>query len=178
MSGTGDPRRPVSSGSGAPPPRRPGGAVDTGDDRPGPAPAPSRPEPADTAPPRPTVVVPGAGPGGGDAAPAPSGRRAPDEAAAAPARRVRAPWWLRIVAWIVAVPLGLVLVGVPARKLGYLDSQKLLDVLIGKDVGRYLPLVVIVVLWAVVTAVLVQLIVEGGGSLLRRRRARRDAARV
>jgi hypothetical protein len=91
-------------------------------------------------------------------------------------RRVRAPWWLRIVAWLVAVPLGLVLVGIPARTLGYLDSQKLLDVVIGDDTGRYLPLVVIVLLWALVTALLVQLIVEGGGWLLQRRRDRRAAA--
>jgi len=92
---------------------------------------------------------------------------------AAPAPRTRAPWWLRIVAWVIAVPLGLALVGLPARNLGYLDSQKLLDVLIGKGSDRYLPLVVIVLLWALVTALLVQLIVEGGAWLLRRRRTRR-----
>jgi len=79
------------------------------------------------------------------------------------------------VAWLVAVPLGLVLVGIPARKAGYLDSQKLLDIVIGRDTAsRYLPLLVIVVLWALVTALLVQLIVEGGGWLLRRRRGRKD----
>jgi hypothetical protein len=82
------------------------------------------------------------------------------------------PWWLRAVAWVIAVPLGLALVGIPARKAGYLDSQKLLDVVIGKSTDRYVPLVVIVLLWALVTALLVQLIVEGGGRLLRRRRAR------
>ncbi|MFO1537879.1 MAG: hypothetical protein ACKOVH_08650 [Actinomycetota bacterium] len=68
------------------------------------------------------------------------------------------------------MPVGLVLVGLPARRLGYLDSQKLLDVLIGEGSGRYLPLVVIVLLWALVTAVLVQVIVEGGHWWLRRRR--------
>lgn len=81
-----------------------------------------------------------------------------------------APWWLRLVAWLVAVPLGLVLVGVPARSLGYLSSQKLLDVVVGDDLGRYVPLAVIVVLWALVTALLVQLIVEVGDLVLRRRR--------
>jgi len=98
------------------------------------------------------------------------------EAAPQPSARARAPWWLRVAAWVVAVPLGLILVGIPARKLGYLDSQKLLDIVIGKDTGRYVPLVVIVLLWAAVTAVLVQCIVEGGGLLLRRRRARRSGA--
>ena len=73
---------------------------------------------------------------------------------------------------MVAVPLGLALVGIPARKAGYLDSQKLLDIVIGRDSGRYVPLLVIVLLWALVTAILVQVIVEGGGRLLRRRSRR------
>jgi hypothetical protein len=93
-----------------------------------------------------------------------------------PRRRARAPWWLRIVAWLIAVPVGLALVGIPARRLGYLDSQKLLDVLIGEDTDRYLPLVVIVLLWALVTAILVQVIVEGGAWLLRRRPRGADAS--
>ena len=72
---------------------------------------------------------------------------------------------------MVSVPLGLALVGIPARKAGYLSSQKLLDIVVGSDLGRYVPLVVIVVAWALVTALLVQAIVETGGAL-RRRRAR------
>ena len=77
---------------------------------------------------------------------------------------------------MVAVPLGLVLVGLPARTLGFLGSQKLLDVVIGHDLGRFFPLVVIVVAWALVTAALVQAMVEGGGALLRRRRTKRATA--
>ena len=72
---------------------------------------------------------------------------------------------------MVSVPLGLALVGIPARKAGYLSSQKLLDIVVGSDLGRYVPLVVIVVAWALVTALLVQAIVETAGAL-RRRRAR------
>jgi hypothetical protein len=87
----------------------------------------------------------------------------------------RPPWWLRIIAWLIAIPLGLALVAYPARKLGYLSSQRLLDVLIGEGVNRYVPLVVIVLLWALMTALLVQCIAEGGGWLLRRRRAARAA---
>jgi Na+-driven multidrug efflux pump len=87
--------------------------------------------------------------------------------------RDRAPWWLRLTAWIVAVPLGLALVGIPARKAGYLSSQRLLDIVIGRGFDRYISLGVIVLLWALVTALLVQVIVEGGRVLRRRRRRRR-----
>jgi NADH:ubiquinone oxidoreductase subunit 5 (subunit L)/multisubunit Na+/H+ antiporter MnhA subunit len=84
---------------------------------------------------------------------------------------------LRLTAWLLALPAGLVLVGVPARAAGYLSSQRLLDIVIDRDRDRYVPLVVVVVLWALVTAVLVQLMVEGGAWLLRRRRARARRAR-
>jgi hypothetical protein len=87
--------------------------------------------------------------------------------------RTRLPWPFRLLAWIIAIPLGLALVGIPARKAGYLSSQKLLDIVIERNLDRYLPLAVIVILWALVTALLVQLLVEGGGWLLRRRQARR-----
>jgi len=89
--------------------------------------------------------------------------------------RTRLPWPLRVGAWIIAIPLGLALVGIPARKAGYLSSQKLLDIVIKRNFDRYVPLAVIVVLWALVTALLVQLLVEGGGWLMRRRHARRAA---
>ena len=91
----------------------------------------------------------------------------------APGGRQELPIILRLLAWVIAIPLGLILVGVPARRAGYLTGQKLLDVVIGRDLNRYFPLVVIVVLWALVTSVLVQLLAEGGGWLMRRRRARR-----
>lgn len=155
-------RGPVSSGASAPPPRRRGGGG-------------SGPAATATAAPARVVVGPTAGPDGAAAPSAPSApgrsRRGRPRGPAAGAPRARAPWWLRCGAWVVAVPLGLVLVGLPARRLGYLDSQKLLDVLIGEGSGRYLPFVVIVLLWALVTAVLVQAIVEGGHWWLRRRRA-------
>jgi len=157
MSGPPD-RGPVSSGASAPPPRRPGGAA-------------SGPVATATAA---RVVVGPAAAADADGAATPSTpgrtRRGRSGTPAARSPRARAPWWLRCVAWVVAVPVGLVLVGLPARRLGYLDSQKLLDVLIGEGSGRFLPLVVIVLLWALVTAVLVQVIVEGGHWWLRRRR--------
>jgi len=74
---------------------------------------------------------------------------------------------------VVAVPVGLAIVGIPARKLGYLTSQKLLDVFVKHTLSRFVPLAVIVVLWALATTVLVELFVEGGRwIMLRRRRAR------
>jgi hypothetical protein len=82
------------------------------------------------------------------------------------------PLWARILAWVVALPMGLAIVGIPARKLGYLTSQKLLDVIVKHDLGRFVPIFVIVALWALVTAGLVTLFVEGGRWLLARRRAR------
>jgi hypothetical protein len=100
-------------------------------------------------------------------------RRAGAAAATGVNGRDRLPLVLRVLAWFIAVPLGLALVGIPARESGYLTGQKLLDVVIGRDLDRFFPLVVIVVLWALVTAILVQVLVEGGAWLMRRRRARR-----
>ena len=120
---------------------------------------------------QPTAVVE---PGVGTAVASPP-KSAPAKSAKARAAtpRTALPWPLRLLAWVVAIPLGLALVGIPARKAGYLSSQKLLDIVIERDLDRYLPLAVIVVLWALVTALLVQLLVEGGGWLMRRRQARR-----
>ena len=101
----------------------------------------------------------------------------PRGAEARPAKtRTRLPWPFRALAWVIAIPLGLALVGIPARKAGYLSSQKLLDIVIERNLDRYFPLAVIVILWALVTALLVQLLVEGGGWLMRRRQARRAQA--
>ena len=82
------------------------------------------------------------------------------------------PLALRLGAWMLAVPIGLAIVGIPARVLGYLTSQKLLDVFVKHTLARFVPLLVIVVLWALATTVLVEIFVEGGRSImLRRRRA-------
>jgi len=83
---------------------------------------------------------------------------------------------VRILAWVVAIPIGLAAVGIPARKLGYLTSQKLLDVFVKHTLARFVPLAVIVVLWALATAILVELFVEGGRWIMMRRRRRRAGA--
>jgi hypothetical protein len=127
----------------------------------------------------PPVVEPATASAVGTSAKSPKSPKSPKAAKtkgakARPAKeRTRLPWPLRLLAWVVAIPLGLALVGIPARRAGYLSSQKLLDIVIERDLDRYVPLAVIVVLWALVTALLVQLLVEGGGWLMRRRRARR-----
>jgi hypothetical protein len=76
---------------------------------------------------------------------------------------------MRVVAWVVALPVALVAVGLPARKAGYLNSQRLLDVIVKQDIGRFVPLVVIVLLWALVTAVLVTVFLEAARRLHRER---------
>ncbi|MBM3672309.1 MAG: hypothetical protein FJW86_09055 [Actinobacteria bacterium] len=77
---------------------------------------------------------------------------------------------MRVLAWIVALPIALVAVGIPARKAGYLNSERLLDVIAKQNIDRFLPLVVIVLLWALATAILVTLFLEGV------KRLRRDRA--
>ncbi|MEX0666019.1 MAG: hypothetical protein WD598_14790 [Acidimicrobiia bacterium] len=66
---------------------------------------------------------------------------------------------------MLALPIALVVVGIPARKAGYLNSQRLLDVIVKHDIGRFVPLLVIVALWALVTAVLVTVFIEGAKRL-------------
>ena len=82
---------------------------------------------------------------------------------------------VRILIWVVSFPIALALVGLPAKRAGYLSNQKLLDVVIKHEADRFLPLLVIVLLWALVTAILVQLLVEGGRWYMLRRTARRSA---
>ena len=165
-----DDRRPVSSGKGAPPPRRGSGSATE------PAPPPPRRRDPDAEPvvvPSTTVAAPIVD---GAASAPPKTPRAPKvkgQDARPPKERTRLPWPWRLLAWVIAIPLGLALVGIPARKAGYLSSQKLLDIVIERDLDRYLPLAIIVILWALVTALLVQLLVEGGAWLMRRRQARR-----
>lgn len=101
--------------------------------------------------------------GSGSRRGAPTGDSAP--------RPVKAYW--RVLAWLVALPIALAAVGIPARGAGYLNSQRLLDVIVEKNFTRFVPILVIVVLWALVTAVLVTVMIAVGQRLASRRRARR-----
>jgi hypothetical protein len=82
----------------------------------------------------------------------------------------RTPWPLRILAWLVAVPLGGAVVVYPARQLGFLSGDDLADVIIGTGAGRYYRLAIVVVLWALATAIVVQVLLVGGRALAHRRR--------
>lgn len=110
-----------------------------------------------------TTVIPGPAPARREPAPAPAPRRT----------------WAgklgTLLAWFVAVPVGLLVVVVPARRLGYLTGSDLLDLLSGSGLRRYLLLVLVVVFWALITASLVHLLVEGGRALQARRAAVRAA---
>ena len=119
--------------------------------------------------PAPAIVAPGRG--AGQRGRPPRGTRSD----ATGGRRDALPLPLRILAWLVALPLGLAIVGLPARKAGYLSSQKLLDVIVKTDLSRFVPILVIILLWALVAALLVTLFVEGGRRLMLRRRRKKLA---
>jgi hypothetical protein len=92
--------------------------------------------------------------------------------AATPGKRSKVHWYWRVLAWIVAVPVGFLLTAWPAYKFGFIKKDDLLDIFVGTGIGRYLRLAIVTLVWAVVTALLVQLFVEGGRAWYNRRRAR------
>ncbi len=88
----------------------------------------------------------------------------------APRRTVS--WYWRLLAWIVAVPVGFVITAWPAYGLGFIKKDDVLDIFVGTGSGRYVRLAIATLVWALVTALLVQLLVEGGRSWSARRKAR------
>lgn len=146
----------------APPKRRGGATVAAGATTAAPIAAPVIADPA----------------GGGVAVAAPpvrgsGGRRsAPmDDAPEAAAGQVKVVW--RVLAWLVALPIALAAVGIPARRAGYLTSQRLLDVIVDNGLTRFVPILVIIVLWALMTALLVTAFLAIGQRFAARRRRRR-----
>lgn len=135
--------------------------------------------------PRPAGEAQANGPGSGTAMMPAAGRRAvppPPAPESAPPprtrvdgagpRRVALPF--RVLAWLIALPLGLVAVVVPARRLGFLSGQRLLDVVVGIGWSRYWRVLVIAPAWALVTTLLVHLMLFG----LRKLADRREAIRT
>ncbi len=110
------------------------------------------------------AVDSGAGPG----EPTRRGRGA--QPAPAPSRKVA--WYWRVVAWIVAIPLGFAITAWPAYQLGFIKKDDVLNIFVGTGTSRYVRLGVGTLVWALVTALLVQLFVEGGRAWAARRRAR------
>jgi hypothetical protein len=82
-------------------------------------------------------------------------------------------WPSRLLAWLLAIPAGLVAVLVPARRFDFLSGQRLLDVLVGTGYARYWRVLVIAPAWALVTTILVTLITMLFRKLGERRRALR-----
>jgi hypothetical protein len=84
-------------------------------------------------------------------------------------------WYWRIVAWLVAVPLGFLITAWPAYEFNLIKKVDILDIFVGSGTSRYTRLAIGTLLWALVTALLVQLFIEGGRLWADRRRRRRDA---
>jgi hypothetical protein len=83
---------------------------------------------------------------------------------------------LRLLAWAVALVLGLLLTGWLARVSGWLSGDRLVDVFTGTGgMERYLRVLALAPAWAVVTTLLLTLFLEGGRALARRRNAVRAA---
>jgi hypothetical protein len=76
----------------------------------------------------------------------------------------------RVVVWGTALAASFALVGVPARKTGYLSNQRLLDVVTRHGASRFVPLAAFVVVWALLASTLVHLVID---VLPRRRRVGR-----
>jgi ribosomal protein S27E len=90
--------------------------------------------------------------------------------------RRRVHWYWRLLAWIVAIPLGFVVAVWPSYEFGLISKDDVLDVFVGSGTERYTHLALVTLIWALVTAVLVQVLVEGGRWLADRRRRRRERA--
>jgi hypothetical protein len=88
---------------------------------------------------------------------------------------------LRVLAWAVALVLGLLITGWIARVSGWLSGDRLVDVFTGTGgMERYLRVLALAPAWAVVTTLLLTLFLEGRRALARRRdsvRAERSESR-
>ena len=52
-------------------------------------------------------------------------------------------WYWRLLAWIVAVPVGFVLTAWPAYELGFIKKDDVLDIFVGTGSGRYVRLAIV-----------------------------------
>ena len=83
------------------------------------------------------------------------------------------PWWLRLLLWIVAVPLSFLLVFVIARALSVFTTNQLSDLFLASDNARFWPVARLLPFVALLTATFVQ----AGVYLLARLRGRKAAGR-
>jgi hypothetical protein len=144
-------------------------------------PDPGRPESTSVLPPRPARA----------AAAAPAGARATASARPRPAARPpveavdpekrgkkkdkkeKASLPVRLLAWAIALPLGLVATLWLARITGWLSGERLVDIFTGTGSARYIRLVAIAPVWALFTTLILSLFLEGGRALARRRTEKR-----
>jgi hypothetical protein len=82
-------------------------------------------------------------------------------------------WPWRLLVWIVALPIGLLIVFFVARWLGLLTGNNLFDVISGSGIGRYLRLFAIAPFAALVIATMAHFALERLPAVLERRRASR-----
>ena len=82
------------------------------------------------------------------------------------------PWWMRLLVWIVAVPVGFLFVFLVARAFGLFTSNDLSDLFLANNTGRFWPAARLLPFVALVTA----LIVQFGVYLLARLRGRKAGA--
>lgn len=68
----------------------------------------------------------------------------------------KVPVWMRFLLWIVAVPLGFIIVFVLARAFGVFTSSQLSDVFLANDADRFWPVARVLPFVALVTALIVQ----------------------
>lgn len=82
---------------------------------------------------------------------------------------------LRVLAWVVALALGLVVTLWVARVTGWLSGDRLVDVFTQTGLARYIRVIAIAPVWALFTTGLLTLFLEGGRALARRRAEKRAA---
>ncbi len=106
-------------------------------------------------------------------APAPAPRARPGRPEAEPAATGAVSRRLRILAWVVAMVLGLVITLWVARITGWLSGDRLVDVFTQEGWARYIRVVAVAPVWALFTTLLLTLFLEGGRALARRRAEKR-----
>src|SRR5438094_6522239 len=85
---------------------------------------------------------------------------------------------LRVLAWVVAFALGLVVTIWVARVTGWLSGDRLVDVFVGTGMTRYIRVIAVAPVWALFTTLLLTLFLEGGRALARRRSEKRAATKA
>jgi len=70
---------------------------------------------------------------------------------------------IRALVWIVAFPVGFLIVALPLRAVGVLDVNRAIDIFAGASIGRFAVLLLMLPLWAAVSATLAHFSLEALG---------------